>query len=92
MMGIINIPGASVDKIDASDWIKSNGAIYLKLQNTNRDSISSTNLARIIYNFHTGEKIIMSDLSLWRMWSKDLSTDSWISETEFDKIHSVLLH
>jgi len=29
---------------------------------------------------------VSSDITLWRIWSRNLSSDDWISEKEFDEI------
>ena len=76
----------TVDKVNNSEWIKSNGAIFLDLEITYHDSYVTTNPTKIIYDFHRGEMYITSDLRLWRMWSEALSSDDWMSESEFDEI------
>ena len=86
MQSIYDLPELTVDKVDNSEWIKSNGAIYLNLQITYHDSLESTNPTRIIYDFHTGEMYITSELTLWRIRSKKLRSDDWMTENEFDKI------
>ncbi len=90
MQSIYDLSGLTVDRVDRSEWIKSDGAIYLKLQITYHDSIVSTNSTSVIYDFHTGEMYITSDLNLWRIWSERLSYEEWLSENEFDKILSEL--
>ena len=90
MKSIYELSELTVDKVDANEWIKSNGAIYLALQITYHDSLVSTNPTRIIYDFHRGEMYVTSDLTLWRFWSRDLDVDTWMSESEFEKILSGL--
>ena len=90
MKSVYDLGELTVDKIDKHEWIKSDGAIYLKLQITYHDSIVSTNPTGIIYDFHTGEMHITSDLNLWRIWTERLSSDDWLNEIEFNKILSEL--
>jgi hypothetical protein len=86
MQSVYDLQGLTVDKVGKSEWIKSNGAIYLRLQITYHDSLESSNPTRIIYDFHTGNMYITSDLNLWRIWSDNLSYKNWVSKSEFDKI------
>src|SRR3989337_1745929 len=86
MQSVYDLGELTVDKVDKNEWIKSNGAIYLKLQITYHDSIESTNPTGIIYDFHRGEMYITSDLNLWRIWSESLSYEEWLNENEFNNI------
>ena len=86
MQSVYDLSALTVDKVVKSEWIKSDGAIYLKLHITYHDSIKSTNPTSIIYDFHRGEMFITSDLNLWRIWSEKLSVDDWMTESEFDQI------
>ncbi len=90
MRSVYDLQGLTVDKVGKSEWIKSNGAIYLRLQITYHDSIESFNPTGIIYDFHTGKMYITSDLNLWRIWSESLSYKDWMTENEFDKTLSEL--
>ena len=83
------MPNLRIDKVVESEWIKSDGAVYLNIRITYRDPLDSsmsTKPARIIYDFHKGEMYIVSDFTLWRLWSERLSYDNWMSESEFNEI------
>ncbi len=90
LKSVYDLPSLSVDKVEKSQWIKSNGAIYLSLEITYHDSLESTNPTRIIYDFHTGEMYITSELTLWRIRSEELGHEDWLTEREFDQMLSEL--
>ncbi len=86
---VYDLPNLRIDKVVESEWIKSDGAVYLNIRITYRDPLDSsmsTKPARIIYDFHKGEMYIVSDFTLWRLWSERLSYDNWMSESEFNEI------
>jgi len=86
MKSVYEMPRLTVDKIGRNDWIKSDGAIYLTLKIIDNSSLNSIHSMRLIYDFHTGQMYVTSDLALWRIWSRNLSKNDWISEDEFDEI------
>lgn len=86
MKSTYEMPRLTVDKIGRNEWIKSDGAIYLALKIIDNSSLNSIHSMRLIYDFHTGQMYVTSDLALWRIWSNNLSRNDWISENEFDKI------
>jgi len=86
MKSVYELPGYSVDKVGRADWIKSDGAICLKLRIVDHSSLNTIHPLFLIYDFHTGQMYISSDLDLWRIWSRNLSKDGWVSESEFDAI------
>ena len=86
MKSVYDMPKFSIDKVVRSEWIKSDGAIYLKLRIIDHSSLDSIHSMLLIYDFHTGQMYISSDLTLWRIPSRNLNSDGWISEKEFNEI------
>ena len=86
MKSVYEINGLSIDEVAESEWIKSDGAIYLDLVLIYHDSIEAITPTRLIYDFHTGEMFINSSHSLWRIFSDNLDFEDRISESEFNDI------
>ena len=86
MKSVYDMPKFSIDKVVRSEWIKSDGAIYLKLRIIDHSSLDTIHSMLLIYDFHTGQMYISSDLTLWRIPSRNLNSDGWISEKEFNEI------
>jgi hypothetical protein len=86
MNSVYEIPKFSIDEVLRNDWIKSDGAIYLKLRIIDHSSLDTIHPMLLIYDFNTGQMYLSSDLTLWRIWSRNLSKDNWISEKEFEEI------
>ena len=86
MKSVYELPKFSVDEVQRNDWIKSDGAVYLKLRIIDHSSLDTVHPMLLIYDFNTGQMYLSSDLTLWRIWSRNLSQDNWISEKEFNEI------
>jgi hypothetical protein len=86
MKSVYEMPKFSIDQVLRDDWIKSDGAIYLKLRIIDHSSLDTIHPMLLIYDFNTGQMYVSSDLALWRIWSRNLSQDDWISEKEFNEI------
>ena len=86
MKSVYELPKFSVDEVQRDDWIKSDGAIYLKLRVIDHSSLDTLHPMLLIYDFNSGQMYVSSDLTLWRVWSRNLSQDNWISEKEFNEI------
>ncbi len=86
MKSIYEMPLLTVEKIGRNEWIKSDGAVYLAIKIIDNSSLNTVHSMQLIYDFHTGQMYVTSDLALWRVWSNVLSKDDWISEREFDTI------
>lgn len=86
MKSVYELPKFSIDQVLRDEWIKSDGAIYLKLRIIDHSSLDTVHAMLLIYDYHTGQMYVSSDLALWRIWSRNLSRDGWISEKEFDEI------
>jgi hypothetical protein len=85
MKSVYEMPRLTIDKVGGTAWIESDGAIYVKLRIIDHSSLDSIHSTRLIYDYHTGQMYVTSDLTLWRIWSRTLSKDDWISEKEFDE-------
>jgi hypothetical protein len=86
MWAVYDVSGLKLDKVQESEWIKSDGAIYLNLQITYEDSSISTHPAKIIYDFHRGEMYVSSEYTLWRLFSDSLRSEDWMSDAEFESV------
>ena len=86
MKSVYEIPKFSIDRVVRDEWIKSDGAIYLKLRIIDHSSLGTIHSMLLVYDFHTGQMYVSSDLTLWRISSRNLSSDDWLSEKEFDEI------
>jgi hypothetical protein len=84
MNSVYELPQFSIDGVNRTDWIESDGAIYLKFRIVDHLSLDTIHSVRLIYDYHIGQMYITSDLTLWRIWNRDLSKDDWITEKEFD--------
>ena len=86
MKSVYELPKFSIDEVLRDDWIKSDGAIYLKLRIIDHSSLDTIHPMFLIYDFSTGQMYVSSDLTLWRIWSRNLGQGNWLSEKEFDEI------
>lgn len=86
MKSVYELPKFSIDEVLRDDWFKSDGAIYLKLRIIDHSSLDTVHPMLLIYDFNTGQLYVSSDLTLWRIWSRNLSKDNWLSEKEFNEI------
>ncbi|MBN1451053.1 MAG: hypothetical protein JW963_08575 [Anaerolineales bacterium] len=86
MKSVYELPKFSIDEVLREDWIKSDGAIFLKLRIIDHSSLDTIHPMLLIYDFNTGEMYVSSDLTLWRIWSRNLSQDDWLNEKEFEEI------
>jgi hypothetical protein len=86
MKSVYEMPKFSIDQVLRDEWIKSDGAIYLKLRIIDHSSLDTIHPMLLIYDFNAGQMYISSDLTLWRIWSRNLGKDNWISEKEFNEI------
>jgi hypothetical protein len=85
MNSVYELPQFSIEGVNRTDWIKSDGAIYLKFRVVDHLSLDTIHSVRLIYDYHLGQMYITSDLALWRIWNRELSKDDWITEKEFDE-------
>ena len=85
MRSVYELPQFSIDEVNRTDWIKSNGAVYLKFKVVDHLSLDTIHSVRLIYDYHVGQMYITSDIALWRILSHSLSKDGWITEKEFDQ-------
>ena len=86
MKSVYDFSRLSVEKVGTEEWLRSNSVIYLKLQIIDHASLNSLHSTRIIYDYHSGQMYLSSDLNLWRVWSKDLGNKGWLKGNEFNEI------
>lgn len=86
MRSIHEMPQLTIDRVGGHEWINSGDAIYLSFKIIDNSSLNTIHPMQLVYDFHTGQMYVTSDLALWRILSNDRGRNDWINEKEFDEI------